>query len=225
VSILGYGLAAALYPQLAEACSSSGGPHYYAVFDKESAIVNTGLYSDVYIPKSGVADYLGGGFIGGTIWEAVANATNISQYWIETGWSHGWDGSPEYTFYWARDTPGNGYMQHAVNNFSVNVDSWMPMEIAYNGNDKWSAYLNGTRETSGDGAIAQIDADPSSEGYAGGIESTDTSSWSGTGYWSDLEYLKNGSWSSSLEDGEALYCDAPSSASWVTIDKEFQGNF
>lgn len=226
VTMVGYSIAAA-YPRVARACGGSAGPpsHYYSAFGKTSATTNTGLYSDVYIPESGVdSTYLDGGFIAGAIWEAVANATSIHQYWIETGWSHGWEGSSEYTFYWARNTPGNGYMAHAVNNFSVSVDSWMPMEIAYNGNDTWTAYLDFTRETSGDGAIAQISAAPSSEGYAGGIEATDPGDWAGTGYWSSLEDLKNGSWTSSIDSGETLYCDEGSS-SWVSIDQELQANY
>lgn len=216
---------AATGPAAALACGASPFGHYVAIFHKTSASANSGLYSDVYIPTSGVADYASGGHINGTIWEAVSNATSTSQYWVETGWTHGWLGTAVYTFYWARNTPANGYAQHKVNNISVTTNSWMPMQVSYNGNSIWSVYLNFVKATSSDGSTANITAGLYSKGYSGGIESTSNGSWAGTGYWSDLEDLKSGSWTSSIDSGSTLYCDPPSSSSWVTTNVELRAAF
>jgi len=206
-------------------CVASPFTHWFAIFDKTSASANSGLYSDVYIPTSGVADYASGGHINGTIWEAVSNATDTSQYWVETGWTHGWEGTAIYTFYWARNTPANGYAQHKVNNVSLSTNSWMPMEVMYTGNSIWSVYLNFVKATSSDGSTANITAGLYSKGYTGGIESTSPNSWSGTGYWSALQDLKNGSWTSSIDSGSTLYCDPPSTSSWVTPNVELTAAF
>lgn len=211
---------AAIVPVSAFACIPSGGS--VAVFWKRGVSQNNGLYSYVYVPTSGTVDWSSGGFIGGAIWEAVANSTAVNQYMVEVGWTHGWEGTSVYTYYWARDTWANGYAEHKVNNVHLTPRTWMPMEILYGGSSTWNVYLNFVKATSSDGSTANIIAGPYSQGYSGGLESTNIRNWSGTGYWNYLEDYKNGSWTSSLDPGGQMYCDGPSTSSWVTPNVELQ---
>lgn len=199
------------------ACSTGLGPHIYGVFRKGYATANSGLYAYVYVPKSGVSDYAQGGFIDGTIWEGVDSAKSVAQYWIETGWSHGWNDTPDYTYYWARNTSQHGYAQHKVTNLSLTVDTWMPMEVVYAGSSNWQVYLDQKLVyDSNGGEYGNIDATLYSYAYQGGIESTSANSWAGTGYWDSLEDEQGGSWTSSIDSGSTIYCDPPSTAGWVS---------
>lgn len=44
-------------------------------------------------------------------------------------------------------------------------------------------------------------------------------------HWSALQDLKNGSWTSSIDSGSTLYCDPPSTSSWVTANVELKAAF
>lgn len=207
----------------ASACVGSGSPpsRWYGIFDKTSATQNNGLFADIYVSSSGVADYTSGGHINETIWEAVANATDAGQYWVEGGWTHGWQGSSDLTFYWARNTPSNGYAEHRVNNATPSVGTWEPVQISYDGNGIWGVYFNYTKATSGDGSTASISASAYSRGYEGGLESTSSSSYAAATYANYLEYeTTGGSWTSSIDSGSTLYCDSPATSSWVTTNVE-----
>lgn len=210
-----------------QACVPVGGVHHYSYAQKNSAAQNDGIFADVYIPSSGVTDWQVpiDGFIGGVIWEAVANdtSTNPPNYWVEAGWTHGWEGSSEEIYYWARNN-SSGYAEHAVNNQSLTVGSWMPIEISYDGNSIWGVYFNGTRGNSPTGQ-ADISAGEYSRGWTVGIESTSLNNYAGNGIWNELEKEYSGDhWVSGVDSGATLYCDEGSS-SWLQQYTELQANF
>jgi hypothetical protein len=162
----------------AQACTPDGAPpsRWYGVGRDYSVTQNNGLFSDIYVSSSGVADWQLGGHINETIWESVANSTNVT-YWVEGGWTHGYRGLSGRYFYWARNTPANGYADHRVGNRTPTVGTYEPVEVLYGGSNYWHVYFNWVKATSPDGSVADIYAGPYSRGYQFGLESTSSQNY------------------------------------------------
>lgn len=212
----------------AAACTSSpsADAHYYGIALWGSAPQNKGPYTDLYISKGSAADWASGGFIEQTLWEGPSNSPSGS-YWVEAGYTYGWEGKNILTYYRADNRPnGGGYHEHQITSITPTVGTWEPIEITYVGNNQWNVYYNFTlqKDPNGYNSISTNNP-PYSEYMSTGSEATSSSSTLASAlasaYSSGMEYYTiSGTWTSSWGTGTGLVCNSPASVGWVPTDKE-----
>jgi hypothetical protein len=71
-----------------------------------------GGYIEIYIQSMYTPDCGSGGHINNTDWVYTNSSLN---YWTEVGYTYGYHGSCQLTYYWARDNAVNGYADYNLN--------------------------------------------------------------------------------------------------------------
>lgn len=195
---------------LAVTCGPYTGGNYYAIAEWDNANSNQGAYADLYISSGHAADGGSGGHINQTLWENAYNAKYSGNYWVEGGYTYGYHSDNVLTYYWAQNSPSNGYHDHMVTSVTPSVGTWEPIEIQeVNGGSTWNIYYNWTIQQNRDGTSTIATSEPGySEGMQTGLESTSTSNSMAGAYSSGLEYWTPSSgWSSSWGSSSYVTCD------------------
>jgi hypothetical protein len=140
------------------------------------------------------------------------NSTQL-QYWVEAGYTYGWNDSDILTHYWADNRPYYGYYDHQITAITPSIGSWVEVKISYagvvNGTYEWDVYRNGTRY-----GISE-DNPPYSESMVTGLETTSPNSTLADAYSNSLQYNYNGTWISDW-GGATLQCNDLAEVQWVT---------
>lgn len=169
--------------------------------------------------KNGTAyDYASGGHINATLWEGTAGSTNLT-YWVEIGYTKGWQGSNALTWYRADNRPnGLGYFQHKINTPGITAGTWHTLQIEFVGSNKWQVTIDGTKPNNGGGAWT---SNPSpGKSMQAGLESTsecsNMGSQSSPRISDNLTYLIPGCcWQVGWPSGTGFYSPGPANVEWV----------
>jgi hypothetical protein len=181
---------------------------------------NEGGYADMYIASGSVYDGAAGGHINQTIWVATDNSTSAGTYWVEGGYTYGYQGSSALTYYWAHQSPVYGYGDHRITSITPTVGNWEPIEILYNTNNTWNIYYNWQVGSGPDGSSQATGNALWSYGMVAGLESTDTNNHLTNAKAYGLEYEDpQGTWHTgwnTTNNLSYLHVVAPAYASWNT---------
>lgn len=184
---------------------------------------NQGGYADMYIASGSVSDWStqnGSGHINQTIWVSTDDQTNTGTYWVEAGYTYGFQGSNVLTYYWAHQSPTYGYGGHQITSITPTVGNWEPIEIAYSGNSTWDIYYNWSTQTGSYGSSAATGNALWSYGLEAGLESTNTNNKLTNAQLSGLEWLDpNSVWQTGWDttnNASSLLVDSPAYAKWGT---------
>lgn len=102
--------------------------HYYGVAVWFNAPQNAGTEANLYISNGSAADWSASyaGFIAQVLWEGTSNNGN-GDYWVEAGYTYGWQQQNIATWYWADNRPTYGYDEHQITSVPVTVGATMPV--------------------------------------------------------------------------------------------------
>ena len=212
----------------AAACGTGIGtpPKYLALADWQLSPSNLGARAAFNVSYA-FENASGNHWIAQTLWEATNSAIQAGQtYWIEAGWTYGFDSKPGYFWYWADRRPnGLGYHEHQVP-ISISVGDSSKVQIQYTSNNTWSI---GFSATQGSYQGYSTSNPPHSAGMAVGLENSahDNPTLAEMRFPQiyALAYLPSGSsswtygWSGALTE-----CDVPVTGHWNSFPNEWDSS-
>ena len=151
---------------------------YYGVGGWESCKPNKGIKAYFYVRSGYCADWASGGHLNEGMWTGTDDAQHFEN-WIEMGYSWGWHGTSDLTWYWARQRPGKPYAEWAIGS-AIDTGEWHWLRIQYISNDAWGVYLDGDLKVTC--TPATPDSSINSQGLEVGLEATSTNSYIGSGF-------------------------------------------
>lgn len=166
---------------LASTASGSPSPngHYYAIARWDTTCCVTGEATLMSIsPSPYAADAASGGFIEQTLWQLTANS---SAYWVEAGWTEGWQGSAGRYWYWADNRPTHGYFEHQIG-WAGPDNATHTVQLAQAPLDQYYVFIDSTRFG------ISVSNPPGTQISETGVESTNPASHLGVTSSNNLQY-------------------------------------
>lgn len=163
-------------------------------------------------------DGASGGHINETLWDGTGS-TDMST-WMELGYTHGFEGNTELTWYWADTRPGYSYFEHSLSH-SISVGTRYIVKLEYEGNSTWKGFI------AGDDANAVSYPNASWAGaLQAGLESTSQCSNMGSSSSpveaNSLKREQSFGWIDSWPSSTILYSGGGATVDWTTtyVDSE-----
>lgn len=207
--------------------NAMSGQRMYATADWDSSLgngvyapQNQGAYTNLYIAPGSCSDWLSGGHINQTLWEVTDNCTSVGTYWVEGGYTYGYQGSNVLAYYWAHGSETYGYADHLITSTTPTVGSWEPIQIKYTNNNTWTVYYNWSVQSGPYGQSVATGNKSWSRGMVAGLGSTSAGSTLSGAQATAFEWMDSSeTWHSGWDNSginSFLYANPGTHVSWNT---------